>query len=204
MTELPSGPGDSRFKYNRDAEALSHDPRGRGWWVSFERANEVWLYDRNFSKALRRIRFGSDRWPVNGGIEGLVTNRDSSLMLFIEGGDKVYLNKGSRLLGLPVLNKRGAFSEATRLFDGRLVALERSFRWSGLRNALVFIANSPRGYRVQSRIPLPLGSFDNMEGLAPERLADGSTRLWMIADNNFKRPQRTLLLAIDVPQGTGG
>ena len=39
---------------------------------------------------------------------------------------------------------------------------------------------------------------DNFEGIAATRNEDGTTRLWIISDNNFSDRQRTLLLAFDL------
>ena len=72
MAQLPDGPSNGRFTWNRDTEALARDPLGRGWWVTFEKANELWLYDLSFRRALKQIRLGKKRWPTNLGIEGLV------------------------------------------------------------------------------------------------------------------------------------
>jgi hypothetical protein len=44
----------------------------------------------------------------------------------------------------------------------------------------------------------------NLEGLAAEAQPDGSTRLWIISDDNFVRPLRTLLLAVDLPPKRAG
>ena len=38
----------------------------------------------------------------------------------------------------------------------------------------------------------------NMEGIALERGPDGGIRLWLIADDNFRWPQRTLLVRFEV------
>lgn len=45
----------------------------------------------------------------------------------------------------------------------------------------------------------PPVALDNFEGLAIVANADGSSRLYMIADNNFSSSQRTLLYAFDLP-----
>jgi hypothetical protein len=55
------------------------------------------------------------------------------------------------------------------------------------------------GFRITDRKELRLGALDNIEGIAVESRAGGSTRLWMISDDNFQRPLRTLLLAVDLP-----
>ena len=48
------------------------------------------------------------------------------------------------------------------------------------------------GYRLQPFATLPLGPFDNVEGLAAEVGSDGRTILWAVTDNDGWR--RTLLL----------
>ena len=42
VSELPDGPGDGRFKRNRDSEALARDPQGRGWWVASRGSITMW------------------------------------------------------------------------------------------------------------------------------------------------------------------
>jgi hypothetical protein len=69
----------------------------------------------------------------------------------------------------------------------------------GFRNALVSLEKSGSGYRFGSRIPLPLGPFDNVEAIAVERRAGGGLRLWLMTDDNFQPPLRTLLIALDWP-----
>lgn len=201
MNDLPAGPGDRRYKKFRDAEALRADPAGRGWWVPFERANQLWLYDRSFSRPLIRIRFGRHRWPINSGIEGLVADR-ARMQLFIEGSKRVFRLEGARLTRKPVAGKQWLFSEAVRLPDGQLLVLERTLGLSGFRNAVIFLDETRDGYRSGTRVDLAVGAFDNMEGLVAERLPDRTTRLWIIADDNFERPMRTLLLALDLPSAS--
>ena len=43
-----------------------------------------------------------------------------------------------------------------------------------------------------------LGPLDNAEALAAEPIA-GGTRLWLMTDDNFSWPMRTLLVALDLP-----
>jgi hypothetical protein len=198
MTDLPDGPGEAGYRINRDTEALVPDAGGRGWWASFEQANEIWLYSADFTKALKRLQFGKKRWPENAGIEGMSwANED--LLLAIEDAPAVFRLHGSRAVGLPFSGRRHSLSEASRLPDGRLVMTERSLTWRGFRNALLILSEERGGYGVARRLELPVGRLDNLEGLAAERLPTGAIRLWMISDDNFQRPLRTLLIAIDMP-----
>jgi hypothetical protein len=45
--------------------------------------------------------------------------------------------------------------------------------------------------------PLPV---DNFEGVAIGQAPSGATRIWLISDDNFSGNQRTLLLALDLPE----
>jgi hypothetical protein len=36
--------------------------------------------------------------------------------------------------------------------------------------------------------------------MTAERLPNGDTRLWIITDDNFQQPLRTLLIALDLPK----
>ena len=197
MDELPAGPGDVGRKSNWDSEALVADPSSRGWWVSFETLNQMWLYDRDFRRARLRYDFGKHRWPINFGIEGLATE-GNALIMFIEGG-AVYRMEDGKASRAAAIGRQWKFSDAARLPDGRLFAAERTLSLFGFKNAIVFLERARANYRVAIRLPLPTGYFDNIEGIAPEPLANGGTRLWMLTDDNFQRPMRTRLLALDIP-----
>jgi hypothetical protein len=131
VQDLPAGPGNSRFKVNRDSEALARDPAGRGWWVAFEQWHQLWLYDPAFRRAIARIDLGRDRWRANRGIEAMVAEQDG-LWLFPEGGEDWLRLTGNRLLLKPLLNPFGSIGDAVRLPDGRLVEVRRWFTMAGL------------------------------------------------------------------------
>ncbi len=198
--ELPDGPGTGAFKRNRDSEALLRNPRGRGWWVAFENRHELWLYDRHFRRALGRIALNRPRLRANRGIEGAAADR-GALLLFPEKGDHLLRVAGFRVQSVAIAGARGRISDAVALGDGRLLTVERQLGPLGFRNALAIVERAGPGYRFGRRIALPLGPIDNVEGLAVERLADGSRRLWLMTDDNFQPPMRTLLIALDLPAG---
>jgi hypothetical protein len=196
--ELPAGPGSGGFKRNRDSEALVRDPAGRGWWVAFENRDQLWLFDQSFGRALQRIDLGRRGWGANRGIEGLATDGDALLLLH-EDGDHLLRVIGTRARWLPIASARGRISDAATLRPGRYLAVERRVTPIGFRNALVSLEKSGSGYRFGRRISLPLGPFDNVEAIAVERRAGGGLRLWLMTDDNFQRPFRTLLIALDGP-----
>jgi len=199
IEELPDGPYSGAYNSNRDTEAIVRDPLGRRWWVAFEKHHELWLYDPAFTRGLKRIELGRRRWPVNVGIEGLVALPGPELLLFAEGSSRLFDMRESRAVAVEVSGRRWKISEAAKLPDGRIVGIERRFTATGFQNALVTIERAKSGYRIGARVPLRVGWLDNIEGMAGEMLPGGTIRLWMISDDNFQRPLRTLLLAVDLP-----
>lgn len=198
ISELPDGPGSGSFKRNRDTEALLRDPGGRGWWVAFENRHELWLYDPDFRRALQRIRLGERRWPVNRGVEGLAAD-GASLLLFPESGNRLLRIAGSRGRTIALDNRRGRISDVVGIGAGRYIAVERRLTPFGFKNAVVTLEKTGSGYRFGRRIPLPLGALDNVEAIAVERRPGGQRRLWLMTDDNFQPPLRTLLIALDWP-----
>ncbi len=196
--ELPDGPGSGGFKRNRDSEALVRDSLGRGWWVAFENRHQLWLFDQSFGRALRRIDLGRRGWGDNRGIEGLATDGDA-LLLIHETGDHLLRVIGNMARSIRIAGARGRISEATAIGPGRYLAVERRLTPMGFRNALVSLDKAGSSYRFGRRIPLPLGPLDNVEALAVERRPGGALRLWLMTDDNFQRPFRTLLIALDWP-----
>ncbi|MBA3834362.1 MAG: esterase-like activity of phytase family protein [Sphingomonas sp.] len=196
IRELPGGPGDARFKRYRDSEALQRDPAGRGWWVAFENEDELWLYDAMFTRPVRRLRIPSRGLEFNTGIEGLTASGPDLLALPELGGRVLRLSgNGWSEIGLPSAKR---VSEAAALCANSILFVERSLGVLGFRNSLVRLDRCASGYCVAWRKRLPVGRFDNVEGLAIERLP-GKTRLWMITDDGRGGPFRTLLVAADLP-----
>jgi hypothetical protein len=199
MRDLPDGPGSAIYIWYRDAESLARDPLGRGWWVAFEVRHEIWLFDPGFTRALKRVRMGAERWPLNRGAEGLVALPGPELLVFPEDSTKLYRTRGTRALAEPVQGRKAAVSDAAVLPGGRLALIERSFGATGFRNDLAIVERRDRGHQVSERFNLPAGILTNFEGVAAEARPDGAIRLWIISDDNFERPLRTLLLAVDLP-----
>jgi hypothetical protein len=196
--ELPDGPGSPGFKRNRDSEALLRDPGGRGWWVAFENRDELWLYDRDFGRALERIQLGDHGWPANRGVEGIAAD-GKNLLLFPEGGDSLMRVTGTRARELPIAHARGRISDAVAVGAGQFIAIERRLTPLGFRNALVQLEKTRSGYGFGHRTALALSPIDNAESLAIERLPDGTRRLWLMTDDNLQPPLRTLLVALEMP-----
>ena len=196
--ELPDGPGRAGFKRNRDSESLVRDSLGRGWWVAFENRHQLWLYDPAFRRALVRIDLGRRGWRPNRGIEGAIPE-GTSLLLLHEKGDHLLRVDGTRARAIAIANAGGRISDVAPLGPGRAIAVERRLTPLGFRNALAVLDRAGSGYRLGRRLPLGLGPLDNVEAIAAQRLADGTLRLWLMTDDNFQPPLRTMLIALDWP-----
>ena len=198
IRELRDGPGDPGFKSSRDSESLVRDPAGRGWWIGFENRHSLWLFDHGFQRALAKVELGRDRWHRNRGIEGLA-GHGRALLAFPEQGDTILQLSGSSIGELRIAAARGRISDAITLPEGRVAVIQRGPGPLGFRNALGILERSGPGYRYAQWIKLPVSPLDNVEALAAERLPDGRTRLWMMTDDNYHAPLRTLLFAYDLP-----
>lgn len=163
---LPAVAGDPGRKPGRDSEALAAD--ADGWWVAFEQNHQIIRYDRDFRRALRRVRLRDTGFRPNRGVEALVA--------------------GSRLRLYP---EQSGVSDAVRLSDGTVLLLKRRFGFRGFTASL----EGPGGETIR----LPVGPFDNPEGMTAEPRPGGGHRIWVITDDDQTRWRRTLLLAIDLP-----
>ena len=115
LHDLPAVAGRPDRKSGRDAEAIVHDPGGRGWWVAFEQRHSLLHYDEDFSRLFERRPISNDL-PANRGVEAL------------------YVDVAGNLVGM--VEASGA-SDATRLPDGRLALLERTAGPFGLRSRVI-------------------------------------------------------------------
>lgn len=196
IAEVPGGPRTPWLKVNRDIEAMLADPHGRGWWAAFEFAGELWLYDRDFRRTLERVHVGSFSQAENSGIEGMVSD-GGDLLLFAETGGKVVRLSGGTASIEQVRPARSRISDAAAIGGGRLLVIERKLTLLGFRNRLVELEPAAGGFRRGAVRPIPAAPLDNFEGLAVER-RDGRLRLWLVSDDGFDKPFRTVLLAIDL------
>jgi hypothetical protein len=186
--DLPGGPGPPQWKIHRDAEAITRDRGGRGWWVTFEQTHEAWLFDSAFESALGRRPVRLDtRWR-NWGVEAAVSLPVGLLLLPEDGAEAILLRDGGE--ERTGLSLSGSISDAALLSDMQIVVSTRRIRPWGIDNRLAWLDGVER-YWVRDWGRLPLGRWDNVEGLAVEPLPDGRARLWFVTDNDGDR--RTLL-----------
>ncbi len=196
--DLPVGPGNPSFKRNRDSEALARDASGRGWWVAFERWNQLWLYDPGFRRARMRVDLGRRRWRQNRGIEGLLSDH-GELFLFPESGREwLAFRRGQASYGR-LSSRFGLVADAVRTSEGQLMLVTRKPSLAGLTKRLVTADEGHGGMlKLRSLARLALGATDNVEAIAVEPRA-GGTRVWLMTDNDFRARAPTYLVALDLP-----
>jgi len=194
LRDLPQGPGPPTFKKYRDSESLAAG--ANGWWVTFEYRHSLWHYSPNWRAGREVASFRRFRWPVNSGVEAVVRTSAGRWLLIPESGRFVMEPTAGGFGRWPLSGARGGIADATRLPDGRIVVAVRQIGW-GIVNRLAWLERAGKGFRLRPFATLPLGLFDNVEGLAAEPLPAGATRLWAVTDNDGWR--RTLLLQMELP-----
>ncbi|MEQ8261975.1 esterase-like activity of phytase family protein [Pseudohaliea sp.] len=209
-------PGD---KADRDAEGLAI--YGSLALVSFEHDHRVLAFDLDGCGAAARgavvAVFGdaigglTRTLAPNHGAEGLALATGGELFLALE------LNDG----GLPLarLAADGTASVSARIpprgrpvltgIDATATTLYAVLRdyLPGVGNHIEVLAlplgpDGPEVSAVRRVLRLaPRQGTDNFEGIALAPRGDGGLRLWLVADDNFSRRQRTLLYAFDLRDG---
>jgi hypothetical protein len=193
--DLRAGPGPWGKKWSRDAESITPDPKGRGWWIGYEQRHSLWLYDSTFAQQLDGIDLNRDDWWDNRGAEALIADGDGLLVLAENGRDAMRV-KPSSIQRLP-LNAGADVAEAARAPDGSIWLLLRSRGWGGIRQKVAPLVRSGTGFRIEEGMPLPKAAFDNFEGMTIAPLSGGGWRFWVITDNGHRFMARTLLVALD-------
>jgi len=212
---LEQGPGSGRRRITRDTEGLL--VAGDRLWVSFERYNAVWRYDR----ATLRGQSGTRpplirRWRGNSGPESIVLLADGRFLLLEEGrydgsteSEAILFAGDPAVPGTPAARltyRRPAgyrATDAALLPDGRILILNRGLSW--LRLSAKLVVADVRGLRdggtVTGEEVATLEApdvIDNMEGLAVTQ-EHGRTIVWLTSDDDFMRMSRhTLLLKFEL------
>jgi hypothetical protein len=215
-----------------DAEGLaSASPDGRfdDLFVSFEGTHRVWRYPFGAAGVKARpepvpLPAAALRTSPNGGIEGLVLVRDSTLLAVTErdrnrdGNYRAWLvpfaNGSSDVSRAPAwlsIKPVPPFSmtDVRMLETGELLTLERRFdrrRGVGMQMRRITWTPPEDGQRLNEPLDgevvvnLDAGyEIDNMEGIDLRRGDDGEQLVYVISDDNFNRPlQRTLLLMFEL------
>ena len=203
IRELPAGPGSPLLKEDRDSEALARDPAGRGWWVSFENHNELWLYDDDFTRALTHVDVRDPLFYHNFGVEALAST-SVGLVILPESGQSASILSNNQTRRLPFANAYGTLSEAATLPDGSILLLARRvgrrdiLKHGGIDNRLLRLVAQDGRLETRLLAGLRLGPLHNVEAMAAEPAANGRTRLWLMTDNDFAGWRSTLLLELEL------
>ncbi|MGE3930868.1 MAG: esterase-like activity of phytase family protein [Hyphomonadaceae bacterium] len=201
-------------KASGDAEDLAQLPDGR-FAVSFEQTQSIRLYDFNrdgpFGAALAGPLLGDvARLPSNAGLEAIAATEQGALIVGAE--DRGLLWRARPEEPGPVARRAHyplefgyALTSLDRLPEGELVALERFYApVIGARARITVVSlGSLDSANVQARTTVladlaPPLVVDNFEAITALRNADGTTRLYILSDDNYNPRQRTLLYAFDI------
>jgi hypothetical protein len=212
---VEQGPGPARLRVTRDTEGLQ--VAGDQLWLSFERQNAVWRYDRASLRQQSGAQPQAMRgWRGNSGPEGIVRLADGRFLVVEEGrnngstaSEAVLFAGDPSVPGTPSVRltyRRPAgyrATDAALLPDGRVLILNRGLFL--LRLSAKLVVADVRGLRAGGTIEgqevatleAPV-VIENMEGLAVTQEA-GRTIVWLISDDDFMRMSRhTLLLKFEL------
>jgi hypothetical protein len=212
---LEQGPGAGRRRLTRDSEGLAVE--GDRLWVSYERYNAVWRYDRATIIAQAAAQPAPMRgWPGNSGAESLVRLGDGRWLTIGEGWDNgAPFSQAVLFAGDPALPATPAArvryrrvpgyrpTDAALLPDGRLLILNRRFAWLRFSAKLVVadVSRLAEGGTIEGQEVATLESplaIDNMEGLSITQ-ENGRTIVWIASDDDFMRIlRRSLLLKFEL------
>ena len=208
---LPSGPGSSARKSNRDSEALAVHRQNA--WIAFEGENQVWRYSRgDWRRRAAAAPAAMEKWPSNAGTEAMLRLADGRFLLFAEGeaggegataallfeGDPA--DAATKSAPIAYRAPKGyRITDAALLPGGGILFLNRRFTVTEGVSAKLTVAPKQRiaaGMTLQgaeiAELRPPL-AVDNMEALSVT-LEGGRTIVWIASDDNFNPLQRTLLL----------
>lgn len=209
------GPGVHAERRTRDTEGLWLE--GSRLWITFERQNAIWRYDRaSFAAQTNAQPASMRRWRRNSGPEAIVRLADGRFLVIEEGRDNGSATSEAVLFagdpavpGTPseTLTYRRPpgyrATDAALLPDGRILILNRGL--VALRLSAKLVIADPRGLgpggtlagEEIATLAAPL-VIENMEGLAVTREND-RTIVWLVSDDDFMRLfRRTLLLKFEL------
>lgn len=198
------------IKARRDAEALARLPDG-SLLVAFERTHRLQRFAAGLGGPTEDFDAptGLEEASANAGIEALVTLADGRLLAFAEGGSEAgtpaWLRDPDGRWHDLALRPGGLFrpTGAALLPGGDIVLLERRYTLLGglgARIGRIAAAAIKPGATLEPTILADLApplTLDNFEGIAAHRVADGTTRITLLSDDNFNALQRTLIVQFE-------
>ena len=212
---LPTPDGRPATKAMADTEALFIDPVSGHGWIALEGINQIWRLDADLTTIESRRGLPEPRWPANRGAEAMARLPDGRTVVLSEDADddprgtEALLYMGDPAApGPPPIRffydsrGKGLVSDAAPLPNGRVLLVHRRLGFDPVFTTVIGIvdpADIAKDAVVRSqtigRVPRPLA--ENYEGAAVT-VEDGRTWLWLVADNNFNRWQRSLLLQFEL------
>lgn len=198
-----------------DSEEMFVDPATGESWIALENINQIWRFDAAMTRVEARVQPAALKdWPRRRGPEAMARLADGRTLILSEGGyDDPRANHGLLMPGLPGergkavrffydSEGKGSTSAAAPLPDGRILLVHRDVGWNPVFTtelAIVDPADIKEGVVVRSRSigRVPAAIAENYEGAAIA-VVDGRTLLWLVADNNFQRWQRSLLVEFEL------
>jgi len=187
-------------KVSGDAEGLAY--KDGLVFVSFERKHRILAYNvERCGVAARGVFFtGSPaktlktKLGANGGAESLDVNSKGH----IRAGYETVIDGASPLVSFADTGQALAEIEfAPTEADFKLVGADDGYLLFRAYDAERGNRNIIRGPSIEFELAPPL-NIDNFEGLAVENIKAGSTRLYLVSDDNYSARQRTLLYVFDI------
>ena len=205
-----------------DVEALARDPGTGQLWIAIESLNRIVRFGKQRSRGVVRSPKQMADWPENAGPESMVRLADGRFIIIAEAGGESGQHSALLYARDPLLGGKanqftvegeGGYnpSDATQMPDGRILVILRAVEVGFPIHFPVKLAVfDPREIAEKevvkldqlARIDTPFPS-ENYEGVLVTQEAGGDWSVWLIADDNFSRFQRTLLLKLDWKRGPG-
>lgn len=212
---LPTPDGRPASKAMADAEALFVDPVSGKAWIALEGINQIWRLNADLTMIESRRRLPAPRWPSNRGAEALARLGDGRTVVFAEDADDdprgtealLYTDDPAAPGSVPIRffydsRGKGLVSDAVALPDGCILLVHRRLGFNPVFTTIVAVLDpaviaKDAVVRSQTIGRVPRALAENYEGAAVSA-EGGRTWLWLVADDNFNRWQRSLLLQFEL------
>ena len=186
-------------KAEADAEGMAILANG-DMLISFERINRILVYPAKGGTP-HEAPFPVATFPENSGLEALsadpAAGPDAYVTAGEDSGETWTCKLSAACVKGPTLEKPAEFGvvAVNRLAGGNTAWLFRA--WDPVRSSRITLKIlGPAGEVARMDITKPL-TVDNIEGVSAVPNKDGSTRFYLISDDNFSNSQKTILLAFD-------
>jgi len=191
-----------------DAEGIAFTSRDTAY-VSFERQHRVAQININTGRTrLLPTPAAFKTFKENAGLEALAIHPDGSLYTLPEkpaSGRRSfdlwrYSDGAWEVIGQ--IPRKGGFRPVGADFDrrGRLYLLERATSAAGFRSRIRRFAQIGPTMQSDLQHSTRAGRFDNLEAITLWEDTNGTTRITLVSDDNFKPFQRTQIVEFALPE----